>query len=364
MNILYVSHLLDHMFAGPNHSVPAQISSQAKYDNVFWWNLTDAVQEDWNKLSYFHTQKDYPERKIKNLPVPFNRPDLVIFEAFYYIDDYRLSRECIRRGIPYIIVPRSALTYQGQKQKKMKKLIANMFMFRKMTRNACAIQYLTEKEKKDSGDKWAKADIIIPNGINERKYTKQYSENFGQDLVGVSIGRVATYQKGLDLLIEACDKIRNDLLQAKMSIHIYGPDFKGDKQLLIEEVEKRKLEKIIKFHDGIVGIEKEEVLNKADFFIMTSRFEGMPMALIEAMSFGLPVFVTTGTNMAQEVKKVDSGWTSNVTADSIAQSLNLLIEQKADMQRKSYNSWMLSKDYNWDTIAKISHSYYKNIVEQ
>lgn len=364
MNILYISHLSEQMFAGPNYSVPAQISAQAKYDNVFWWNLTDATQEEWIHLPYFHTQKEYSERQIKNLPAPFNRPDLVIFEAFYYFDDFKLSRECKRRKIPYVVVPRSALTYQGQKQKRLKKLIANLFIFKLMTKDACAIQYLTEKEKSDSGDKWSKTSVIIPNGIAERQYKKQYSIDSEKEMVGVSIGRIAIYQKGMDLLVEACEKMKNDLLQANISFHIYGPDFKGDKQLLIEDVKRRKLEQIIKFYDGVVGEEKEEVLKNADFFIMTSRFEGMPMALIEAMSYRIPCLVTEGSNMADKIENNHAGWGCRTEVTDIVDALKRMISDKDRFPEISNNAYELSKEYNWDKIAKETHEIYEKLLSQ
>lgn len=361
MNIVYISHLSKFMFAGPNYSVPAQIKSQSKYDNVFWWNLTDAIQDEWVRTGFFHSRSEFNELLIEKLPAPFDNPDLVVFEAFYYIDDYKLSLECRKRKIPYIIVPRSALTHQGQKQKRIKKIIANKLLFIPMTKHAISIQYLTEQEKKDSGKKWCDRDFIIPNGIAVQE-TKDKNDLSNEYIHGISIGRVAIYQKGLDLLLQACCEIRKELIENRVVIDIYGPDHENNKNVLNKKIANNRLDRIIQIHDGIVGDKKKEILEDSDFFILTSRFEGMPMALIEALSYGLPCLVTTGTNMADEIQTYDAGWISNVSIDGIKNCLRDMIASSHDLRIKRKNAKKLAMLYDWDSIAQRTHEVYLNLI--
>ena len=41
MNILYITALIPHLAKGPVYSIPPQIKSQSKLDNVLWYNLID-----------------------------------------------------------------------------------------------------------------------------------------------------------------------------------------------------------------------------------------------------------------------------------------------------------------------------------
>ena len=361
MNILYVSHLTEAISEGPNYSVPAQIKAQSKYDNVFWWNLSAAVQQHWVDTGVFHGISDYAEKKISSLPKPFNTPDLVVFESFYYIDDVYLSKECRRKNIPYIIVPRSALTIQGQKKKRLKKIPANMFFFKPMTRHSLAIQYLTKKEFTDSGKKWCKQYFIIPNGV-DKKTVPEYKNK--KMLKGVYIGRFDPYQKGLDLLFEACISCKDSMREKNVVIELYGPERYNCRKQFQEQIEKEGVSDLLVNKEGVFGEEKKHVLENADFFVMTSRFEGMPLSLIEAMSYGLPCLITEGTNMREVVSEYKAGWTADTNSKSVSQALMNMLKDIPVFDEKSKNAWKLSTQYNWDSIAKSTHIQYENLIQR
>lgn len=363
MNILYISHLTNVISEGPNYSVPAQIKAQSEYDNVFWWNISEACQEMWLDTGLFHGIKEYPAKRISQLPKPFDNPDLVVFEGFYYFDYIILSKECRKRDIPYIIIPRSSLTKLAQERKKIKKFLGNLLLFRKMAKKALAIQYLTDKEYKDSGDRWCKNSFIMPNGFTKLyEVNKNFNEN---ELKGVYIGRFEPYQKGLDLLLEACKACADYLRSNHFTINFYGPERKNNtKKEFIDNITKENLTDILIVNDSVYGEDKRKVLEKADFFIMTSRFEGMPMALIEALSFSLPCFVTAGTNMADEINGYDAGWTCETNAYDIARAIKRMISEKNEFIKKSKNAVMLAKNYEWGVIAEKTHKIYVNYLDK
>lgn len=349
MNILFLSHLPGTSYAGPTYSVPKQIEAQSKLDNVFWYNATKKTIHKWKELPYYHDLSEYPEESIYSLPEPFNHPDVVVVELFYNMTLSRFRRELVSGSVPYIIIPRGELTKQAQKRKHLKKCIANLFFCKRFAERAAAIQYLTEQEYKDSGDQWNKKHIIIPNGIDMPERVKTA---FHRDEIRcVSIGRIEPYQKGLDLLIEACSQIKDELFEAHCTFTICGPDQEGKVEGLKNLVTERGLDSIITFRDAVYGKEKEELLLESDVFIMPSRFEGHPMALIEALSYGLPCIVTTGSNMREEVEQNNAGWTSDTTEERIAAAiLNMLIEREL-LEKKKKNAYELAAKYSWSIIA-------------
>ncbi len=358
MNILYLSHLSGASYAGPSYSVPKQIEAQAKLDNVFWYNAVKNSKREWKEYSYYHDLEEYPKESISKLPEPFNHPDIIIVELFYNMVKSPLIKELMKINIPYIIIPRGELTSQGQSRKGLKKKIANFFICKKYANKAAAIQYLTEQEYQDSGNSWNKKHIIIPNGITLPEVTKTVFSKEG--IKCVSIGRIEPYQKGLDLLIEACAEIKEQLISANCTIMICGPDKEGKLQNLKVLVKNYGLEQTIKFHDGVFGKEKETVLLKSDVFIIPSRFEGHPMALIEALSYGLPVIATTGSNMRKEIEEYDAGWGADNSIESLKDAILKMLNSN-EHYKKSNNSITLSKEYEWDSLAIRAHDAFIQI---
>lgn len=364
MNILYISHLTPSKSEGPNNSVPAQVKAQSNYDNIFWWNLTKVIQDHWLKTGLFHGEEEYPNKKISTLPKPFNSPDLVVFESFYYMDDVLLSWECRRRKIPYIITTRGALTKQGQAQKRLKKKVANFFLFRSMVKHAAAIQFLTTQEYKDSGDKWNKHYFIIPNGTYRQTELSFSDKDLTAGVNGICIGRFDPYQKGLDLLLESVD-IKKDLLRKnKISIYLYGPERMTCREEFIKQVETRNLNDILVVKDGVYGDEKDKVLRNADFYIMTSRYEGMPMSMIEAMSYGIPCFATRGSNMAEEIDHWKAGWACETSIRSITDTFDSFICDLPKLREYGNNALRLSMKFDWNEIGRNTHEEYKKILSR
>lgn len=358
MNILYLSHLSGASYAGPTYSVPKQIEAQSKIDNVFWYNATNSGREEWKNLPFYHDLLEYPQESIHSLPAPFNHPDLIVVELFYHMTRSNLCKELVKGNIPYVIIPRGELTKQAQNRKRLKKIIANLLICKKYANKATAIQYLTDQEYFDSGDKWNDNHVIISNGITLPESVK--TEYCQDGIKCVSIGRIEPYQKGLDLLIDACVEIKDELSAAKCTITICGPDKEGKLNELKEQVHANDLESIIEFKDGVYGEEKEKILLLSDVFVIPSRFEGHPMALIEALSYGLPCIATTGSNMRKEIEEFDAGWTADCSKESLKNAI-LKMLNSFDLN-KAKNARKLSEEYDWGLLAKKSHFLYKSLL--
>jgi len=111
------------------------------------------------------------------------------------------------------------------------------------------------------------------------------------------VSRIDIHTKGLDYLIEVAKQ-----LEEGWQIHIAG---RGRK---LEELRFRRMIQKNHLHDKIVWKgpkEGEEIVQhylKSAIFIALSRFEGLPLVLTEAMSFGLPIlaFANSGSREVTE----------------------------------------------------------------
>lgn len=118
---------------------------------------------------------------------------------------------------------------------------------------------------------------VIPNSI-------QIQSLFYSDLnsnIVISIGRL-DYQKGYDYLIPLWSQIKKEC--PEYVLHIYGSGKEIENLNCL--IRKYGVEKSVFIFDPVKNIQGK-LLNSV-LYLMTSRFEGLPMALLEAMSLGIP----------------------------------------------------------------------------
>lgn len=362
MNILYISHLSKNIAAGLNWSVPASVQAQSKIDDVLWVNMTDVNMTHWNHVKAYHnvTEFDGKLNSLDCLPSPFNNPDVVVFEGFYYMDDVRIGKYLRKLHIPYIIIPRGSLTNLAlHNHAWLKKWVAHKLYFDEFVNHAKAIQYLTKQEADDSIDRFKIPYFIIPNGFNTPEKRKTCFSADG--IKAVFIGRLDIFHKGIDLLLDAMTILHSELVKSHFFFDIFGPR-RYDYYQIEKEIIDRNLTDIIAIHDEVSGKEKENVLLNSDLFVMASRFEGHPMGLIEALAYGLPTLVTPGTNMSEEIKCANAGWTSVGTKDMLAQTISSIIKEKDQFSEKGRNGILLSSNYKWDKLALRFHDSLTGLI--
>ena len=131
------------------------------------------------------------------------------------------------------------------------------------------------------------ANGIVPLPIESRSRL-EVREEAGMDvndLMLVSVGRLV-YQKAHEVLIACMPDVLKEFPNAKVLIFGEGP-LRTDLQAQIEKLDLSNSVKLPGKTDQIA-----QHLASADIFVMPSRWEGLPIALLEAMSAGLPSVAT------------------------------------------------------------------------
>ena len=363
MNILYISNLTGNLFAGPNNSVPAQIRAQSRLDLVFWYNLNHVKRPEWSVDGLdCKNLDDYPSQRLADLPPPFDHPDVAVVEELYCFPFSPLIKDLQHAGVPYIIIPRSAMTEKAQKKKVLKKRIGNLIYFNRMIRRAAAVQYLTEEERRESDPRWKKKCFVIPNGIPRQELGR---EGFlSEGIRATYIGRFESYQKGLDLLMQAIGNEQNALRAHGFRLSMYGPDQENSVAGLRAQIAEQGIEDLVSLQGAVFGEDKRRVLLQTDVFVMTSRFEGHPMGLIEALSYGLPCVATLGTNLSTEVAEYDAGWAADNTMESVCDAFRRMLKETSAFAEKGKNAVRLADVYAWERIAEESHKAYLDVITE
>ena len=103
----------------------------------------------------------------------------------------------------------------------------------------------------------------------------------------VFVGRINEV-KGIYDVLECLHKYKEQL-QDKVELHIGGI---GDEERFLKMMTDYNLSSMIVQHGWVVGKEKEDLFCSSDVFIHPSHFESFGIAILEAMSYGLPVITT------------------------------------------------------------------------
>lgn len=117
--------------------------------------------------------------------------------------------------------------------------------------------------------------IENPNTLINPIYT-----NYNNNKV-ISVGRL-TEQKGFDILLEIWSKVVKKQKEWSLEIIGEGP---GKKKLL-DKIKKHQLQDSVRIKGFTNQIERE--YSDSDLFVMTSRYEGFGLVLVEAQGCGLP----------------------------------------------------------------------------
>lgn len=183
--------------------------------------------------------------------------------------------------------------------------------------------------------------VRIPNGIPPGK-----GGPGGRRPVVIAAGRL-TRQKGFDLLIEAFARVHAEHPQWRLNIFGEG----RWRQRLTALITERGLDGVVRLRGLTRDLEGE--LAKASIFVLSSRREGLPMVLLEAMSAGLPaVSFDCPTGPAEVVEDGVNGVL--VPAEDVAglaAGMSRLIADSAERERMGAAARVTGARYEMPVIA-------------
>lgn len=128
-----------------------------------------------------------------------------------------------------------------------------------------------------------KKSTIIPNPIKEEFICEPYSGK--REKIIVTVGRLEE-QKNHKMLIDAFSKLPEQFNEYKLIIYGEG----NLRKSLEEQVKKLNLTNRVLLPGQVYNI--KEKIYKASLFVLSSDYEGMPNALMEAMALGIPCIST------------------------------------------------------------------------
>ena len=200
---------------------------------------------------------------------------------------------------------------------------------------------LTEEDKESWGE--LNNVVVIPNPVS---FSTNHSSNLTNKRL-LSVGRY-DYVKGYDMLLRAWSKLESSFPDWRLDI--YGA---GNKEPYYKIIDELGIDRKRCGLNGSTDNIKKEYLDSS-VYVLSSRFEGFPMVLLEAMSCGLPVvsFACPCGPRDAIVDGINGLLVRNGDVDELVKALSRIMsneELRSSISKAAIDS---IKRYNIDSIAK------------
>ena len=213
----------------------------------------------------------------------------------------------------------------------------------------------------------SRRSLVIPNGIDLEKFAEGNQRLAVRQAVGVSddalvvtfVGRL-DYQKGLDIYLEALARLKQQTSRSLSAWLIGGGPLADDLQL---QASRAGLDGVVRFtgyQEGIFGY-----LQASDLFVLPSRFEAMPIVILEALAAGLPCVVTDVGDNARLVEDGQQGLV--VPANDVAAlttALRRLLESDKLRQAMGAKAVQKAQSYDERRMTKRVEELYRELLDE
>lgn len=301
------------------------------------------------------------------------KPDIIHSHGIWMYFSHVNKQYCIKTKTPYVISPQGMLDPWQLKQsfaKDLKKKLALQLYERAHLRHATCILALCQSEYQSIRAFGLKNPIaIIPNGTDLPLITDRTADypipcrwdQDGSRKTLLFLSRIHV-KKGLDNLLQAW-------ALTKPAQHSWQLVIAGETKdsaywnSLHKQMHSLNIEDTVQFIGGQFGVNKETCFVDADAFILPSFSEGLPMAVLEALSYKLPALITQYCNVPSAFE-YHAALAIDTTPESIAAGINKLMNlSEAERQRIGENGYNLVKEkFTWEKVALYTQHLYQWIL--
>ena len=281
----------------------------------------------------------------------------------YDVIHYHAEGSCAMLWLPHLLGIRTVATIHGLDWQRSKwgGMATKYIKFGEKiaAKYADEIIVLSKNVQKYFMDTYNRDTNFIPNGVNKPtiREPKIIKEKYGleKDSYILFLARIVP-EKGVHYLLEAYKQIDTD----KKLVIAGGASHTNDYLNKIKEMVKDNPDIIM---TGFVqGRELEELYSNCYLYCLPSDVEGMPLSLLEAMSYGCMCLASDIEENRQVVEDKSIIFKKGNVQD-LKEQLKKALKYKITINKKNKIANYILKKYEWDDVTKRTIKIYKNSVE-
>lgn len=294
--------------------------------------------------------------------------DLLHVHAIFSYPSTRAMSTARHRGVPYINRPLGQLCEWSLQRRAWKKRAYLALVERTNLNAAAAIQYMTEQEQQEAqGLGLCAPSFVAPHGIDLPALLPDARAQLRQRLGLPADAKIVLFlsrvhpKKGLELLIPALAQLRGETIYFVLVGNVEPPDYEAEVDRLLAAAGMTAHTRRVPF---ATGEWKQILLQGADVFALTSHSENFGIAVVEAMAAGLPVVVTPGVALAEDVERFGTGLVATMDTEAVAAALAELLADTGRREALGRSGQRLVHErFTWPVAARRITDQYRMALE-
>ena len=319
-----------------------------------------------------HRLREYKGIRIVHVPTPDNKAMNALVYSFiatmfalvgnYDVIHYHAEGPCIMLIVPHLFGIRTVATIHGLDWQRSKwgGIATRVLKFGEKiaARYADEVIVLSANVQKYFKETYNRDTVYIQNGVNRTEFTDPdiIAEKYGisKDKYILYLGRLVP-EKGVTYLIEAFERTDIDMKLVVAGGASHSDDY-------VERVKElaQKDDRVV-MTGFVQGKLLSELYSNAYLYVLPSDVEGMPISLLEAMSFGrrclasdIPENTEACREYAQYFKKAD--------IDDLARMLKESVEHPEMYKSSDEIIDYCATRFNWDKVTGESARLYIDTI--
>ena len=263
----------------------------------------------------------------------------------------QLARLARRIGRPYVMSIHGMLDDWCLDQKAAKKKLFLKLGGTRMLERAAAVHCTATAEAEQSRRWFPRGNpAVVPliMDLSDYEYLpgpdlarQQVADAACDEPIALFLSRLH-HKKGLDVLIDAAARLRDDGVRVR--VLIAGTGNEAYIRSLQGRIRQQNLDKSVRLIGFVKGREKVSLYEAASVFVLPTSQENWGFVLIESMAAGTPVITTRGVDIWPELESSGAAIITEAAVDSIAKAVASLVENPSrsrDMGQAG-RSWVLN----------------------
>jgi glycosyltransferase involved in cell wall biosynthesis len=257
--------------------------------------------------------------RLKN----FN-PDLVVISQGYNAGGFDWARTCIDAGIPYVLIIQCNYENWWFPDELLNDAVTSYINARKV---CCVSHGNLNLLRFQIGESLPNAEVVWNPYSVSPEHASSWPTTLDDVLQLACVARLEPTAKGQDLLLRVIS--RREWRERPVHLNFYGTGFYEKSLLRVAEMLQAKN---VSFHGHVNDV--EAIWAKNHILVLPSRYEGLPLALVEAMWCGRPAIVTDVGGNAELCVNGETGFIASAATEA---GLNDAMERAWERRDKWQN---------------------------